>query len=92
MAQLLQEKIVRNNAKLKKSGPVMPPARAKDVVYNHMIEKRAKPKKIYKIEDVFDSAFLETKPHGVRPGAIDAEESTWEGMPEHEILEGARLH
>ncbi len=89
LAQLLQEKIVKNNAKLKKAGPVISLARAKDLVYNQMIEKRTKPKKVYKVEEMFDANFLETKPHGVRHGAINAEESTWEGMPEHEILEGS---
>ena len=89
LAQLLQEKIVKNNAKLKKSGPLISLARAKDLVYNQMIEKRTKPRKIYKMEEVFSPEFLETKPNGVRHGAIDAEESTWEGMPEHEILEGS---
>ena len=56
---------------------------------NQMIEKRTKPRKIYKVEEVLNPDFLETKPHGVRHGAIDAEESTWENMPELEILEGS---
>ncbi len=55
-----------------------------------MIEKRAKPEKIYKIGDVFDAVFLEKKPQGVRHGAVDAEESTWEEMPEHEIHEDSK--
>ncbi len=90
LAHLLQEKLIKANAKLKKSGPMISMARAKDLVFAQLNEKRKKPERRYKLEDVFAQDFLETKPEGIRHGGIEAEESIWESLPEHEIHDEQR--
>ncbi len=37
------------------------------------------------MEDVFSQDFLETKPEGIRHGAIEAEKAVWESLQENEI-------
>ncbi len=42
LAHLLQEKLIKANAKLKKSGPMISRSRAKDLVFAQLNEKRKK--------------------------------------------------
>ncbi len=85
LAHLLQEKLIKANAKLKKSGPMISMSRAKDLVFAQLNEKRKRRERRYKMEDVFSQDFLETKPEGIRHGAIEAEGAIWESLPENEI-------
>ena len=64
--------------------------RAKDLIYAQLKEKRKKPARVYKPEEVFDPAFLETKPEGVRHGFIDEQEALWTSLPEQEIYNGLK--
>ncbi len=85
LVHLLQEKLIKANAKLKKSGPMISMSRAKDLVFAQLNEKRKKPERKYKLEEIINQDFLETKPEGIRQEGIEAEESIWESLPEHEF-------
>ncbi len=85
LAHLLQEKVIETSSKLQKSASVITLGRAKDLIFAQLTEKRKKPAKLYETEEIFDTAFLETKPQGVRHAFIDEQEALWASLPEQEI-------
>ena len=82
---MLQEKVIKTSARLKKCAPVITRGRAKDLIFAQLTEKRKKPAKIYKTEEIFTPEFLQTKPQGVRHGFVDEEEALCTTLPEQEI-------
>ncbi len=56
-------------------------------IYNNLTSERKKAPAAYSMKAVFGSTFLESKPLGVRRGALDPEEVAWEDLPESEIIE-----
>ncbi len=90
LALVLQEKIARLNRSVHGSAPLMPLSRAKDIVYNQILEGRKKTQFKYKMEEVFDANFIQTKPHGIRHGVLEADDALWEDSPEHEIFDAPR--
>ncbi len=75
LAHLLQEKVIKASSRLQKSAPVITLGRAKDLIFAQLTEKRRKPGKLYKPEEIFNTAFLETKPQGVRHEFIAEQEA-----------------
>ncbi len=90
LAHQLQEKLIKANAKLKKSGLMISMSRVKDLMFAQLNEKRKKPERRYKMEEVLSQTFLGTKLEGIRHRAIEAEEIISESLSENEIHDEQR--